>query len=118
MDLSQRIQPDTGYENDDEYKAIIANKAAEVNDYERISTNFKFINRKIDPDFSYEDLQVLWLDVFVNQNNAFKINIGFSYILHNKITNEFKYHYNSSNNLLFEHAITVTDRNDIDKHKS
>ena len=46
VDLNQRIQPETGYENDDEYKSILSNKAAEINNFEQISSNYKFLTER------------------------------------------------------------------------
>ena len=41
------------------------------------------------------------------------MNLGFGFILYNTITGEFKYYYNSSNNMFFEHSITIANRQDL-----
>ena len=73
------------------------------------------LNRKIKPDFTYQNLKDILIDIYTKQSNAYKINIAFASILYNTIEDIFKYHYSSSNILLFEHAFFVTDREDIDK---
>ena len=115
IDLNQRIQPDTGYEENNGYKEILESKAAEIDDREEVRKYYKMINKKIDTSFTYQQLKDILIDIYTKQSNAFKINIGFSFILYNTIEDIYKYHYNSSNNLLFEHAFTVADREDIDR---
>ena len=55
------------------------------------------------------------MDVYTLQKNAFKISLGFAYVLYDTVTGEFPYFYNSSNNFLFKEAITISDRTDVDK---
>ena len=47
------------------------------------------------------------------KRNAFKVNLGFGSILYKPITDVWKYHYVSNNNLLFDEAFTVVNRRDI-----
>ena len=77
--------------------------------------NYKIINRQIDSIFTYGDLEKLFIDIYSEQQNAFKVNFGFGFILYDTINEQFKYFYNSSNNMLFEHAITIADRQDLAK---
>ena len=39
--------------------------------------------------------------------------MGIGFILYNTVAEEYKYHYVSTNNLLFEKAVTIVDRKDI-----
>ena len=39
---------------------------------------------------------------------AFKINLGFGFILYHKITGDYRYYFLSSNPLLFDRAMTIT----------
>ena len=55
------------------------------------------------------------LDIYSKKRNAFKVNLGFGFILYKPISEEWKYFYPSTNNLLFETAFTVTNPRDIRK---
>lgn len=113
VDMNRRINPPSGYEQEEGYQAIIKQKASEINDRETIKRHYKIINIEIDSAFTYFDLEKLFSNIYNQQENAFKINFGFGFILYNTVEEKFKYFYNSSNNLLFEHAVTIADRDDL-----
>ena len=113
VDMNRRINPPSGYEEEEGYQAIVKQKASEINDRETIKRHYKIINIEIDSAFTYFDLEKLFSNIYNQQENAFKINFGFGFILYNTVEEKFKYFYNSSNNLLFEHAITIADREDL-----
>ena len=115
VDLDRPIQPSTGYESEDGYQAVLKAKANDIEDKEVISENHKVINREIEPSFTYSDLEKLITNIYAAQSNAFKIDIAFGSILYNTTTNEFRYFYNSDNRILFEKAITISDKQDVDK---
>ena len=71
------------------------------------------INKKLTSDFTYNDLQKLLDDIYVSQRTAFKVNLGFGFMLYHTISKEFKYFYVSSNNLLFARAFTISSKKDI-----
>ena len=73
------------------------------------------INREIDPTFTYKDLDKIITDFYITQPTAFKINISFAFILYDTINDQYRYYYNSSNNILFEKAITIAERQDLDQ---
>ena len=113
VDMNRRINPPSGYEEEECYQEIVKQKASEINDRETIKRRYKIINVEIDSAFTYFDLEKLFSDIYNRQENAFKINFGFGFILYNTVEEKFKYFYNSSNNLLFEHAVTIADREDL-----
>ena len=116
LQLLQYIQPETGFENDEGYKDVLADKANEIRDKTKIiNTIHTIVNRKIGPTFSYSDLEQIITDIYVQQTTAFKLNLSIAFILYNTINHEFRYYYNSTNNLLFEKAITIEDRQDLEK---
>ena len=115
QDRDRPIQPSTGYENDDGFKTVLEEKAADIRDMVTIGKNHMSINRAIDPSFTYSDLENIISDIYSNQKNAFKIQIGFGFILYNTVSNEFRYFWNSSNTYLFEKAITISDKEDLGK---
>ena len=98
-----------------EYKVLKKAHAREIEDrVEGIEGVYQKVNREIGADFTYNDLQELLLSQLVQQDgHAFKINIGFGFVLHHIHTGEYRYHYNSSNTMLFDRAITIDKRSDI-----
>ena len=53
--------------------------------------------------------------MYSSHNNAFKINLGFGFILYNTISGQYKYHYVSANNMLFEKAVQISEKKDLMK---
>ena len=113
IDLDTPIYPESGYKQYEGYEALVREKNRDIRDRETVSKHRKVINRKIDSSFTYRDLENLLSNIYSEQRNAFKINIGFGFILYHVVEDEFKYYYNSANNMLFEHAITIADRADL-----
>ena len=72
-------------------------------------------NKQIDSSFTYQKLYDLYLDIYQKLKSSFRTNLGFGYILHNRISAEYKYHYVSDNNLVFERMPTIRKREDIAK---
>lgn len=106
--LSQFIHPRTGYE-DYGYQKLQREKASEIRDKETESLYKKVVNKKIDYTYTFNDLYKELLKIYEYQTNAFKVNLGFGFILYNINTEEFKYFYCSTNNLLFQHAVTINN---------
>ena len=98
-DLNQRIYPETGYENEDGYQEVIENKFNEIRDRTKNTKHYKIINRQIDPSFTYSEIDKSLLDFYADHKNGFKINLGLGYILYHTISEIYKYHYVSTNNL-------------------
>ena len=71
------------------------------------------INKKIDYTYTYNDLYERLCLIYEYQTNTFKVNVGFGFILYNINTEEFEYFYCSTNNLLFQHAVTIKNFKDL-----
>ena len=65
LDRDRPIQPVTGYENDDGYKTLLKEKDGEIRNRETIGRNYMFFNRKIDPTFTYSDLENIITDIYL-----------------------------------------------------
>ena len=53
--------------------------------------------------------------IFRAQRNAFKINLGFGFILSNVETGEKRYYYPSQNGLIFDQPLVVADKADLER---
>ena len=105
---------DTGYEEDADFQALVHEKRGKIDDYKKTRRHYELINRKIDSTFTYRDLESLLSSIYDQRENAFKLNIGFGFILLHAVEHKFKYYYCSQNNMLFEKAITITNREDLE----
>ena len=104
-DRDQRIYPETGYEDEEKYHETVDQKINEVQDSWKKHRRYQVINKQISPCFTYREISDFLIDLYTNHINAFNFNFGLGYILYHTITDKFKYHYVSINNLLFEKAI-------------
>ena len=78
------------------------------------TSKFKTVyNIKIDSTYTYENLRDALQKIYGTQEKSFKINLAFGFILYQVVTGEFKYYYVSSNNMLFDHSITIGDMEDL-----
>ena len=110
FDLDNPISPVTGYELNPGYKHIVKQNWRKIKDKVRNFKYHKVINIHLKPGFTYKNLYQILDRIYCNQSVPYKTNIGFGFILKNFVSGEFKYYYNSINNLLFEHAITISNR--------
>ena len=94
---------------------MLKEKKDHVNSFEKRYTNHIIINQKVGSNFTYNDLELLLVDIYSKQTNSFKINLGIAFVLYNIKTKEYKYHYVSSNQLLFEKAISITNMQDVER---
>ena len=99
----------------EEYKAVKQAHAREIGDrLEGIEGVYQKVNKEIDLDFTYGDLYKLLLTQLERQDgHAFKVNLGFGFILFHIHTGEYRYYYNSTNSMLFERAFTINEINDV-----
>ncbi len=111
--LNTEIYPSTGFEENDEYRNIINEHRNVISDKQDIRKAYAVYNKQIDSTFTYNDLQNLILNV--TQKRPIKINIAFGYIIHNPTSGEYRYHYPSDNNMIFQHAITINWQRDVTK---
>ena len=113
-ELDRPICPRTGLEEDGEYKEEIENHWDTIRDNKKeLKSCYININKVLTPDFTYRDLKNILDEIFAKQTNAFKINLGFGFMLRNVATNEFRYFYPSSNNLLFDRMPTISKKEDM-----
>ena len=111
VDLKQEINPASGYESYDGFQKLIVEKDYDIG---TTTSGFKTVyNIKIDSTYTYENLRDKLQEIYRTQQNVFKINLAFGFILYQIVTGEFKYHYISSNNMLFDQAITITSIEDL-----
>ena len=71
------------------------------------------MNKEITPAFTYDDLRNLINETAMGRGTAFKVNLGFGFMLYDIVNQEFKYYYVSGNTLLFDVAFLVSKRADI-----
>ena len=112
-DFFERIAPTSGYEDYPGFKDILTMKDAEISDRECEMDNKTLINKKIGTDYTYGDLLYLLQGIYGQQKSAFKLNLGFAFILYDTKHKQFHYYYNSSNSLLFENAVTIKNIVDL-----
>ena len=114
-DLNQMILPATGYEEKDGFLELVRQRI-EIRDSEKKNKIYEVINKQIDSSYTYKDLYDLLLDIYCKRQKAFKVNLGFGFILHNPHDDEYKYYYVSTNNLLFDRAKTISRKKDLVKN--
>lgn len=113
VDLNTAINPSSGYEGYKGYHEVIERNINRISDRERVYKKHKVLNHRIDSSFTYRELYNLLEEIYITEATAFKINLGFGFMLYNIIEEEFKYYYNSTNNLLFEHAFTISNQQNV-----
>ena len=75
LDRNRPIQPRTGFEDDEGFKAVVKNNILDIQDQETISKNCITINKQIDPAFTYSDLGKIITDIYTTQKRAFNFNL-------------------------------------------
>ena len=69
------------------------------------------VNKELFPDFTYGDLRDQIIKALHKHKKVAKFNIGFGVILQNNITEEYRFHYVSTNTLLFDKAMLISKQN-------
>ena len=114
-DLNQQILEPTGYENKKGFKDTIKQHINEIIDSHKTTKLYEVLNKQITSSYTYKDLHELLLDIYTKHKCPYKINLGMGYVLYNIIEKQYKYHYVSTNNLLFDYAQTIANKKDINK---
>ena len=114
-DLNQQILESTGYENKKGFKDTVQHHINEIKDNHKTTKLYEVINKQITSSYTYKNLQELLLDIYSKHKCPYKVNLGMGYILYNIIEKQYKYHYVSTNNLLFDYAQTIANKKDINK---
>ena len=97
-DINQEIY-ESSYKD---YQKVIEKNIKHIQDKIDKRKFYTVYNKQIDSSFTYRNLLDIYLDIFQKLKSPFKTNLGFGYILHNRVSDEYKYHYVSENNLVFE----------------
>ena len=113
--LDLPVNPPTIYEEYVGFRELLVEKERAIQDSRTISKYTTKYNRRIDTSLTYRDLENILCNIYKEQKHAYKMNIAFAFILYNHRDDEFRYYYTSSNNLLFEHAMTITNQSALDK---
>ena len=113
-DIDQIIQPGTSYDGDAGFQAIRLGKLHEISDWTKEGQYSVIINKAINHKFTYRDLNQWLIQIYQKRKTAFKINIGFGFILYNPMSDEYRYFYVSDNNMLFNRAYTIDSMNDVE----
>jgi len=113
--LNQIIYGRTGFEICSGYKQTIKNHINLIKTDYRKSKYKEITNTKISYGFTYDHLYEILKRIYRNQENAFKVNTGFGFVLFNTVDNIFKYYYVSNNQLLFQNAISISCEKDLQK---
>ena len=112
--LKQVIFAPTGFESGEGYTEMMAKHENKIKgkivDRRGI---WMSVNKQITPEFTYNDLSDLINQAIRKHGKAFRFNIGFGFVLKNKLTDEYRYYYVSTNHLLFDKATTITTMSDV-----
>ena len=97
------------------FKDTVKQHINDIKDSHKTTKLYEVINKQITSSYTYKDLHELLLDIYSKHKCPYKINLGMGYILYNIIEKQYKYHYVSTNNLLFDYAQTIANKKDINK---
>ena len=110
--LNQVMFTTTGKTEDEGYKELVEKDYRlikdQINDRNGV---YMEVNRELSPGFTYRDLHVQIIKALHKYNKVAKFNIGFGFILWNNLTHEYRYHYVSTNTLLFNKAVMISKQN-------
>ena len=96
------------------YEQVLDENRETIRSNEINKTQWKRLNREIEPGFTYNNLKVLLNEIMSSEVSVFKINLGFGVVSYNTIQQLFKYHYVSNNSYLFEKSVTIASRSDME----
>ena len=113
-DINQKIQPNTAY-GDASYQVFILGRLNEITDWTKKGLNYEIINKAINHNFTYNDLFRWLLRIYQSRNQAFKLSLGFGFVLFNPISLKYRYYYVSDNNSLFQKAYTISSKTDLER---
>ena len=98
-----------------DYQKVIERNIKHIQDKVDKRKIYTVYNKQIDSSFTYQNLYDIYLNIYQELKSPFRTNLGFGYILHNRVSDEYKYHYVSDNTLVFERMPTIVKRKDITK---
>ena len=112
--LNQTIFTTTGRTEDEGYKELVEKNYALIKDKidDQIGVMMK-VNRELVPGFIYRDLRDQIVEALFKHKKVSRFNIGFGFILWNKLTQVYRFYYVSTNTLLFDKAETISQVSDV-----
>ena len=99
VDLNQAIQPRTGYEQELGFERILEEKRSEIRNFYKSRGGYGILNRKIDAGVKYKDVCEILVKIY-KQIGAYRVSLGFGFVLTNIHTEEYRYYYFRENNYL------------------
>ena len=99
--------------NDKDFNEIIEAAKMWIEDKTFDKEMFIIVNKKLDNDFTYNDLKDLIVQAVKKHESAMKFNIRFSILLQNILTKEYRYFHASTYHMLFNRPKTIFFRSDI-----
>ena len=82
INLATPICPDTGHTQTTEYQEAIDKHYNKIRSNTTSDSNWKVVNRRISPAYTYGDLKSLLNEIRSGERSAFKINIAFGSMLY------------------------------------
>ena len=112
--LNETIFVTTGREESEGYKELVEENYPLIKDKieDRIGVMMK-VNRELVPGFTYQDLRDQIVEALFEHKKVAKFNVGFGFILWNKLTQVYRFYYVSTNTLLFDKAETISKTSDV-----
>ena len=90
-DLTQPINPASGYESHHGFVKLLEEKDYDIGT-KRTTSKFKTVyNLKIDSSYTYAQLRDVLQHIYTSQQNVFKVDLVFGFILYQVVTEQFKY---------------------------
>ena len=113
--LKQIIAPSMGFEVCEGYKKMVEGHEPIIKDGVNERKNILMtVNKQLRPSaFTYKDLSESIENALNKRRKACRFNIGFGFILKNKLVDEYRYCYVCTNTLLFDHAPTISTKDDV-----
>jgi hypothetical protein len=112
--LNEIMFTTTGQEESEGYKELVEKNYSLIKDKidDRIGVMMK-VNRELVPGFTYQDLRNQIVEALLEHKKVARFNVGFGFILWNKLTQVYRFYYVSTNTLLFDKAETISKISDV-----
>ena len=114
--IRQFFHDDQPWGSDPNLRQVYIRNFHRIRDTETINRRSKIFLRYLNHSNSplIETIAHILKDIFLRQTNAFKINMSFSFILQQRETGEFRYHYASNNDQLLNSPRLIRNQHDLD----
>ena len=112
--LDSEVCPETGHSSQQGYRDVVERHLSEIITKARHYSTYHRLNYQIEPSFTYADMQEKMYSARKLAGGSFKFNIGFGVILYHGVENEYRYFYSSTNSLLFERALLISNNDELE----